>query len=173
MVDAAKIGVLVFLAAILQAAVFAGVVVLGGTPDLLLVTVVAVALLRGAIAGAAAGFFAGLLIDTATLETLGMTSLLLTLAGYWIGRYGETTGRDRRHAPYAAVAVGTFLYLLGALALRFVLGESAPARVVLLETLFQAIGLNLILMVPVYGLARRMLPLRESVSRAQELGALG
>ena len=84
-------------------------------PDLLLVTLVAVALLRGSVAGAVGGFFAGLVIDTATLGTLGLTSLVLTLAGYWIGRYGETTGRDRGHAPYLSVAVITVLYELGLL----------------------------------------------------------
>ena len=92
---------------------------------------VAVALLRGSIVGAIAGFCAGLLLDTATLETLGLTSLLLTLAGYWVGRYGETTGRDRTHAPFLSVAVVTFLSALGGLALHFVLGERAPARRVL------------------------------------------
>ena len=66
-------------------------------PDLLLVMLVAVALLRGSMFGAIGGFFAGLLVDTASLGTLGLTSLVLTIAGYWIGRYGETTGRDRAH----------------------------------------------------------------------------
>ena len=47
----------------------------------------------------------GLLLDTANLGTLGFTSLLLTLAGFWIGRYGETTARDRFHAPFTSVAV--------------------------------------------------------------------
>ena len=42
----------------------------------------------------------GLLIDIANLGTLGFTSLLLTLAGFWTGRYGETTARDRFHAPF-------------------------------------------------------------------------
>ena len=37
--------------------------------------------------------------DLATFETIGVTSLLLTLTGYWIGRYGETTGRGRTYAP--------------------------------------------------------------------------
>jgi rod shape-determining protein MreD len=171
-VTALKIGLLVFVAAVLQVAVFAGVVVLGGSPDLLLVTVVTVALVRGAVAGALAGFFGGLLIDIASLATLGMSSLLLTLAGYWTGRYGETTGRDRRHAPYLAVVVISFLYLLGALALRFLLGEPAPARVVLLETLLQGLALNLLLIWPVYGIARRLLPQRE-LPRTEGAGALG
>ena len=39
-----------------------------------------------------------------TLDTLGVTALLYALAGYWTGRYGETTGRDRAHAPLLAVA---------------------------------------------------------------------
>ena len=64
--------------------------ILGATPDILLVTLVAVALVRGATTGAVAGFFGGLVIDIALLDTLGVTSLLLTLVGYWTGRYGET-----------------------------------------------------------------------------------
>jgi len=71
--------------------------------------------------------FAGLLVDTATLGKLGLTSLVLTIAGYWIGRYGETTGRDRFHAPFLSVAVTTVLYSFGLLIVHFVLGERAPA----------------------------------------------
>src|SRR5205085_12671892 len=92
--DAGKSAALVFVAAILQAAVFSSVQILNGTPDLLLVTIICVALLRGPVVGAAVGFWGGLLLDTANLATLGVTSLLLTIAGYWTGRYGETTGRD-------------------------------------------------------------------------------
>lgn len=170
--DIAKATVIVFLASILQVSVFSDVEILGGTPDLLLVTLVAVALLRGSIAGACAGFFCGLLVDTATLGILGLTSLLLTLVGYWVGRYGETTGHDRTHAPFLSVAVVTFLYALGALALRFVVGEPAPARAVLLDSLFQGIALNLLLTVPVYAVVRRLLPLRTR-SRAEEMPAVG
>jgi rod shape-determining protein MreD len=157
LLDAAKGGLVVFLAALLQITILAPIDVLGGTPDLLLVTLVAVALLRGAIYGAAAGFFAGLVVDTATLETLGLTSLVLTIAGYWIGRYGETTGRDRTHAPILSVAVVTVLYAIGALVLHVVLGDPAPARLVLVDTLVPTVCLNLILTVPVYAACRRVL----------------
>ena len=172
-VEAAKVAVLMFVAAILQASIFSSVTILDGTPDLLVVTLVAVALLRGSVAGSAAGFCAGFILDTAYLETLGLTSLLLTITGYWIGRYGETTGRDRSHAPFLAVAVVTFLYALGWLALRFILDEPAPAQVVLLETLFQGIALNLILTVPVYGLCRRLLRPHTRPERAEEVRLLG
>ena len=82
----------------------------------MLVALLSIALLRGSVFGAVAGFGTGLLLDTATLGTLGFTSLLLTLAGFWIGRYGETTARDRFHAPYVSVAVVTVLYSFGAAA---------------------------------------------------------
>ncbi len=171
--DVVKIGPLVFAVAILQTSVFSTVDILGGTPDLLLVTLIAVALVRGAIAAALAGFFAGLVVDTANLEILGVTSLLLTLAGYWVGRYGETTGRDRTHAPFLAVAVVTVLYTAGELVLRFMLDESAPARAVLLDSLFQTIVLNLILTWPVYWLVRRLLPLRPRALGGGGVPAIG
>jgi rod shape-determining protein MreD len=171
--DAAKAAGLVFLAAILQVSVFSSVTILNGTPDLLLVTIIAVALLRGPIVGAAVGFWGGLLLDTANLETLGVTSLLLTIAAYWTGRYGETTGRDRAHAPFVSVAVITFAYALGSLAFHFVLGEPAPARTVLWTTLFQGIALNLLLTWPVYRLARLALPQLERKDRVQRIHAVG
>jgi rod shape-determining protein MreD len=142
-----------------------------GAPDVLLVTLVCIALLRGTIVGAAAGFFAGLLVDTANLELLGFTSLVLTVAGYWIGRYGETTGRDRFHAPFLSVAVVTVLYAFGLLTLHFVLGEDAPAAEVL-RSLPPAIGMNLILTAPVYALCSRLLRPRY-FDRAAEVSLLG
>ncbi len=171
--DSLKAAGLVFLAAILQASVFSSVTILNGTPDLLLVTIICVALLRGPIIGAAAGFWGGLLLDVANLATLGVTSLLLLVAGYWTGRYGETTGRDRAHAPFLSVAVITFLYALGSLAFHFVLGEPAPARTVLWATLFQGIALNLILTWPVYKLASLILRQPDRRERVQRIHALG
>ena len=129
--DGVKAAVILFVAAIVQVSILTQIHVLDGVPDLLLVTLVAVALLRGAVVGAVGGFFAGLIVDTATLGQLGLTSLMLTVAGYWIGRYGETTGRDRAHAPYLSVAVVTALYAVGLLLVHFVLGERAPALPVL------------------------------------------
>lgn len=171
--DWTKLGVFVFLAAILQASVFSEVSIVGGTPDLMLVAVVAVSLLRGSIVGASMGFVGGFLFDTATLGTLGFTSLLLTLVGYWAGRYGETTGRDRSHAPFLAVAVITVVYAIGALSLHFMLGDPAPVRHVLIDTLFQDIALNLLVTIPVYGLARRVLRPAERAERIEGVRLLG
>jgi len=154
--DGVKVAALLFVAAVAQVSVFSQVHVFGAVPDVLLVTLVAVALLRGSVAGAVGGFCAGLVVDTASLGTLGLTSLVLTLVGYWVGRYGETTGRDRAHAPFLSVAVVTVLYQFGLLVVHFVLGESAPAGAVV-RSLVPAIVLNLILTAPIYALVRRLL----------------
>jgi rod shape-determining protein MreD len=167
-VDAVKAGALLFVAAVVQVSILNSVTVFGGTPDLLLVTLCAVALMRGSIFGAAGGFFAGLVVDTATLETMGVTALLLTLAGYWIGRYGETTGRGR-HAPLLSVGVVTILYAFGALLLRFMIGESDSARAVLLDALPPSLLFNLLITVPVFVFCRWVLELGREVEQVREV----
>jgi rod shape-determining protein MreD len=170
--DVVKGAVLLYAAVLVQVSILGGYTPLGGSPDLLLVALLSIALLRGSIFGAVAGFCTGLLIDVATLGTLGFTSLLLTLAGFWIGRYGETTARDRFHAPYLSVLVVTVLYGFGALALRFMLGDSVPAHAVL-SALPAAILWNLILTWPAYALVRRLFPPAEPTDRAYEVRLLG
>jgi rod shape-determining protein MreD len=167
-----KIAVLLFVAAVAQVSIFSEIDVFGAAPDLLLVTLVAVSLLRGSIAGAVGGFFAGLVVDTATLGTLGLTSLVLTLAGFWVGRYGETTGRDRAHAPYLSIAVVTVLYEVGLLVVHFVLGESAPAGA-LFASLLPAVILNLVVTGPVYWVVRRMLRPQAPAELSAEVQLLG
>jgi rod shape-determining protein MreD len=170
--DALKLCAVVLVAAVLQVTVVGAFEIRGGSPDLLLVVVVAVALLRGALTGATVGFLGGLLADTATLQMLGVTSLLLTVAGYWAGRYGETTGRDRSHAPLLAVAVVTVLYAVFALVLHFVLGHEVGIGRVLGASLLWAVVANALLTIPVYALCRRVLGPPPSAERGREVQLL-
>jgi rod shape-determining protein MreD len=171
-VAALKAAALLFVAAVIQVSLLSSIDLAGAVPDLLLVTLLCVALLRGSLFGAAAGFAAGLLVDTAQLQTLGVTSLLYTVGAYWIGRYGETTGRDRGHAPYLSVFVVTVLYAIGALLLHYLLGEGGSARAVLVNGLLPSLFFNLLLTAPAYALVRRLLPPLERVE-AQEVRLLG
>ena len=151
---------LVFVAGLLQAVVMSSILVFGGAPDLLLVVVVSLGLLRGSVVGAFFGFGAGLVVDLVTLDTLGVTSLVLTLAGFWAGRYGETTGRGRALAPLVAVGVITVLAGVFGFTLHYLLGEEVVARQALVNTLLPTLVLNLILAFPVYGLVRRTVGVR-------------
>jgi rod shape-determining protein MreD len=144
----------VFVAALVQVVVVSSMLVDGGTPDLLLVVVVALGLLRGSIPGAVLGFIGGVVVDVVTLGTLGVSSLVLTLAGFWAGRYGETSGRDRRFAP--VIAVGAITLLAGAFGyvLHYLLDEDVVARYALVTALAPAFVLNLVLALPVHRLVR-------------------
>jgi rod shape-determining protein MreD len=169
--DALKAALVLFVASLLQLAVLTEYHVFR-TASIVLVALLSIALLRGSLFGAIAGFLVGLLLDTATLGTLGVTSLLLTVGGFWIGRYGETTARDRFHAPFVSVAVVTGLYLVGQLVLQFMLGEPAPAGL-MADSLPGALLLNLLLTLPVYALARRLFPPLELGDRVREVRLLG
>ena len=83
-----------------------------------------------------------------------MTSLVLTLAGFWAGRYGETTGRDRRFAPI--IAVGAITLLAGGFGyvLHYLLDVQVVAEHALVTALAPAFVLNLILALPVHRLVR-------------------
>ena len=163
-----RVALIIFVVAILQVSAFSSVTVSGSGPDVLLVTLVSVALLRGAVTGAVTGFFAGLIVDVATLGTLGLTALLLTLAGYWAGRYGETTGRSRRHAPILATLAATVFVGLGGYAIQSMLGEPISARAVLLA-LPSALIWNALLIYPAFGLTRRLV----GATRARRAGEGG
>jgi rod shape-determining protein MreD len=172
MSSALRAAVLVVVVAVAQVSMLAPISILGGTADALLVALVCLALLRGSVAGAIAGFAGGLLVDVATLGTVGVTALLLTVAGYWAGRYGETTGRGRAHAVPLTAAVMTVLVALGGLGLHYMLGESVSAHRALVTTLLPAIPLNLLLAWPLNRLCRALLRPLASAQRSTEVQLL-
>jgi rod shape-determining protein MreD len=160
---------LLFVTALVQAVVVPPYVVAGGAPELLLLVVISLGLLRGSVAGAGYGFAGGLLLDLLTLETLGVSSLVLTLAGFWAGRYGETTGYGRRLAPLYAVAVLTVLTALFAFLLHYLLGDEVVARHALVTVLVPTFLLNVALAFPVYLVVRWLVPEREVLGPAQRV----
>ncbi|HSK14686.1 MAG TPA: rod shape-determining protein MreD [Gaiellaceae bacterium] len=168
--EAAKAAALTLVAALVQVSIVQWIEVAEGRPDLVLVFVVALALLRGPVYGAASGFWAGLIVDTATFGMFGLTSLLLTIAGYATGRFGEATTRASAHPLLIAVAFATAGVAMGSGVLHFMLGLSIPASHFFLGVLLPALALNLLLAYPVYGVCARVFPpqlrVRREVSQA-------
>ena len=165
---ALRIAPLVLVAAVVQVTIVTGTRLLGSEPDLLLVTVVCVALVAGSIPGAVAGFAAGLLVDVMTLGTLGTTSIVLTLAGYWAGRYGETTGRGRAYAAPLAAAAISLLAGIGGLALHFLLGQPVSARDAL-ETAVPSAALAALLALGVVRVVRVVLAEPPGLERSRQV----
>ena len=165
----ARVFGVVFVAGLVQAVLVSSLVVGGGAPDVLLLVVISVGLLRGSVPGALAGFLGGLVIDLLTLDTLGLSSLVLTLAGFWAGRYAETTARGR-HLP-ALVAAGAITVLAAVLAsaLRYLLGEEVVVQQALVAALLPTLLLNLALALPVHALVRAAVPVRDQIVSSAEV----
>lgn len=164
-IDALKAGGLILFATLVQISIAEWIEVGEGHPNVVLVTLVAVSLLRGPVFGAVAGFAAGLVLDTASFGTFGMTSLLFTIAGYWTGRFGEVTTRTSVHPLLIAVALATTGVTLGSAVLHFMLGETIAASQLFLSVLVPSLALNMLLAYPVYGLCVRFLPPRVGIRR--------
>jgi rod shape-determining protein MreD len=167
------VALLVFLAALLQVTLVGSLDLFGGSADVLLLAIISLALLHGAVAGSLAGFFGGLLVDVTTLDTLGVWALLYALVGYWIGRYGETTGRDRPHAVLVSVLVATIAVAYAGYGLHFLLGEAVSGRRALFDALLPALLLNLLLGRPVHALVRAWLDRVGPPARATEVKLVG
>ena len=94
-----------------------------------------IGLLGGAVIGAVTGFAAGLLLDVALLETLGVSSLVLLSVGYLAGRYRESFEIDSAFAPARRHRGLALLASAGFTALQLTLDvDSGRQRLVVRET---------------------------------------
>jgi cell shape-determining protein MreD len=152
-----RVAALGLLGGILQVTTVSQVLVFGVPADLSPLLVAAVGLLCGSVAGASFGFGLGLFVDTVLFQTLGVTSLVLLVAGYGAGRLREL--RDPAHGlvPVAVGAVASAVAVIGFSVLQFLLGVDAPVSFLLVRQILLVIVLNTLLALPVYALCRRVL----------------
>ena len=87
--------------------------VLGAVPELALIVLIAIALRFGSLAGAIAGFAAGLLLDIAVQGPLGASALVLTPLGWAAGAWAERRRRVSLGMAVLVLAVSTAVALLG------------------------------------------------------------
>jgi rod shape-determining protein MreD len=142
---------------ILQLTAFSQITIFGVPADLAPLIVASIGFLSGSIPGAVFGFGFGLLIDTALMQTLGVSSLVLTVIGYSAGRVREL--RDPAHglAPVAVGATATLASALGFAMLQFLLGVDASFSAQLVRETLMTVVLNTLVALPVYALCRRAL----------------
>jgi len=152
-----RTGLLLLLAMVLQVSTFSQLDVLGGNADITILAVAAIGLYSGSVPGAVAGFSAGLLLDLALGANLGATSLVLTVVGYFAGRFMEL--RDPAHGliPLPVALVATTATVVGVAAVQFMLDIGATVSVLAVREMVATILLNTILALPVFALVRRVL----------------
>ena len=144
-------------AVILQVAAVSQVELFGTNADLSPLVVAAVGLLCGAVPGAVFGFAAGLFLDLALVQTVGLSSLVLLGAGYGAGRLRELRDPEGVLAPILVGAAATAGATVGYSLMQFLLGVDAPVSLLLARQILATILLNAIIAAPLYALVRRVL----------------
>jgi rod shape-determining protein MreD len=152
-----RLALLGLVTVIVQIAAVSQISIFGVSADLAPLVVMSVGLLTGSIPGALMGFGVGLLVDSALVETLGVSSLIYIVIGYWSGRLREL--RDPAHAltPVALGAVATAVAALGFSVVQFLLGVDAPVSWLLARDIAVTIAVNTIIALPVFSVVRRVL----------------
>ncbi|HEY1689094.1 MAG TPA: rod shape-determining protein MreD [Solirubrobacteraceae bacterium] len=116
-----------------------------------------VGLICGSVPGAVAGFGIGLLIDLTLAQTLGITSLLFTLIGFWAGRLHELRDPQGALVPVAIGAVAATIALLGYSIIEFLLGVDAPVSFELLRQIVLGVLVDAIVALPFWLIVKRVL----------------
>jgi rod shape-determining protein MreD len=142
---------------VLQIAAVSQLTIFGANADLLPLAVAAVGLLCGSMTGAIFGFAVGLFVDTALVQTMGLSSLVYVVAGYGAGRLRELRDPQAALVPMAVGAGATVVATVGYSVLQFLLGVDAPISLLLLRQVLVTIIVNTLVAYPVYALTRRVL----------------
>ena len=153
----ARLAALVVVTVLIQVAAVSQVQLFGTNADLLPLVVAAVGLLCGSLSGAIFGFAVGLFADTALVQTMGLSSLVYTVAGYGAGRLRELRDAQAAVIPMVVGAAATAIATLGFGLMNFMLGIDAPVSFLLLRQILATILLNAVISLPVFALVRRWL----------------
>jgi rod shape-determining protein MreD len=174
-----RVAVLAVIVVFFQIGVVSEVPVFGVNVDLSPLMVAFVGLLCGSTLGAAVGFAVGLLVDLALVQTLGVTSLIFTLIGFWSGRLRELRDPQAALTPLLVGAAASAVSLIGYSLIEFMLGVDAPVSLELLRQIVLGIVVNTIVALPMWAIVRRILegalpedPRRRRRRRAYTTGGL-
>jgi rod shape-determining protein MreD len=152
-----RLVLLAIVTVIIQEAAISQISIFGISADLTVLVVMSVGLLAGSIPGAIMGFGTGLLVDMVLVQTLGVTSLLFIVIGYWAGRLRELRDPSHGLVPMAMGAASTAFAGLGMAVIQFLLGVDAPVSWLLLQQIFITVLVNTLISLPVYAAVRRII----------------
>jgi rod shape-determining protein MreD len=152
-----RVGLLLLVAVVLQLSSLSGLEVLDGHADVVVLAVAATALYAGSVSGSATGFAAGLLLDLASGQTIGVSALVLTGVGYAVGRFREL--RDPAHGlvPIPVGAAATAGWVTAFAAVSFMLDIGVSVSPLVLRDMLATTLLNTAIALPVFALCRRIL----------------
>ena len=145
------------LTVLLQVSAVTQLEIFGTGADLVPLVIAAVGLLAGSMAGACFGFFVGLFLDLALVQTIGVSSLVYVAVGYWCGRFRELRDPQSALVPLAVGGAATAAAMIGYSLMQFLLGVDGPVSFLLAREILATVLLNAIITTPVYAIVRWML----------------
>jgi rod shape-determining protein MreD len=148
---------LAFLTVVVQEAAVSQVSIFGTSADLTPLVVMAVGLLAGSIPGAIMGFGVGLLVDLLLFQTLGVTSLLYIVIGYWSGRLRELRDPSHGLVPMGLGAGATAFAGIGMTLMQFLLGVDSPVSLLLMQQILVTVLVNTLLALPIYAAVKQVI----------------
>ncbi len=154
---ALRIAAVAVVVVFLQIGVVAEVPIFGVSVELTPLLAAFVGLLCGSVAGAAAGFCIGLLVDLCLVQTLGINSLLFTLIGFWAGRLQELRDPQGALIPVIVGAAAAATAFVGYSVIEFLLGVDAPVSFELLRQIVLGIVVDTVVALPFWMIVRRAL----------------
>jgi rod shape-determining protein MreD len=153
----ARIAVVAIVVVFVQIGVVSEVPVFGVTVELTPLLVAFVGFICGSLTGAVVGFAVGLLVDLLLVQTLGISSLLFTLIGFWAGRLREMRDPQAPLTPIAVGAAAATIALVGYAIVEFMLGVDAPVSFELLRQIVLGVVVDTIVSLPFWIIVRRAL----------------
>ncbi|MFI5042982.1 MAG: rod shape-determining protein MreD [Acidimicrobiales bacterium] len=153
----ARIAALSVVVVFLQIGMVSEVPVFGVNVDLSPLLVAFVGLLCGSSVGAVTGFAVGLLVDLALVQTLGVTSLIFTLIGYWSGRLRELRDPQAALTPLLVGTAAAAASVIGYSLMEFLLGVDAPVSFELVRQIILGVLVDAVVALPMYAIVRRCL----------------
>jgi len=141
---------MIFISFILQSTIFEYVEFFGIRPNIILIAVASVALLRSDIEGAVTGFFAGLLQDIVFGWAIGLNALLYMCIGAACGKPFKDFYRENYLLPIFLVAGATVFYEFGIFTATFLFRGRLDMLYYIQRIIVPSIAYNAFLAFPIY-----------------------
>lgn len=152
-----RLAALILVGVMVQVAAISQITVLGASADILPLIVVSIGLLCGPTYGATIGFLIGLVVDTALLQTMGVSSLVYLAIGYGGGKYKDLKDTTATLVPLGAGLAASLAASVGYMMIQFLLGVNSPVSILLVRQIAVTVVLSTALAIPVFLAVRWLL----------------
>jgi len=142
---------------IFQAAVVPHISIMGAKPNVILIVAALYGIMHGPSAGALAGFTGGLLCDLLSGVYVGLGLLSKSLVGFFAGLVQRAIFVENIILPMAAIFVATGISELVYVVFLFLLGETVPLKLLIINIILPTAIYNALLTPFVYATLRRFM----------------